>query len=86
MVITRVYHMGGYFIFQPIRNGYCDHLIKTYKVATKWLCCGPKFLKMGDHTKSRCQHQPACFSSAFRVALSGIACLVGMGWGLEVPT
>ena len=34
-------------------------------------------LKMGYHTESRCQYQPASFSSAFK--LSGTACLVGVG-------
>ena len=36
-------------------------------------------LKVGYHTESRCQHQPAIFSSAFK--LSGTACLVGVGVG-----
>ena len=37
---------------------------------------------MGYHTEFRCQHQPACFSSAFK--LSGTACLVGRGLGFGV--
>ena len=39
-------------------------------------------LKVGYHTESMCQYQPASFSSAFK--LSGTACLmvVGVGgWG-----
>ena len=41
-------------------------------------------LKVGYHTEFRCQHQPASFSSAFK--LSGTACLVGwwLGQGLGV--
>ena len=39
----------------------------------------PFNLKVGYHTESRCQHQPASFSSAFK--LSGTACLVGVGFG-----
>ena len=35
------------------------------------------------HTESRCQHQPASFSSAFK--LSGTACLVGWGRGVSSP-
>ena len=43
-------------------------------------------LKGGYHTESRCQYQPASFSSAFK--LNGTACLVGVGvggggWGSE---
>ena len=42
----------------------------------------PFNLKVGYHTESRCQHQPASFSSAFK--LSGTACLMrgggGVGW------
>ena len=37
-------------------------------------------LKVGYHTESRCQYQPASFSSAF--ILSGTACLVGVGVGV----
>ena len=37
-------------------------------------------LKVGYHTESRCQYQPASFSSAFK--LSGTACLVGVGVGV----
>ena len=40
---------------------------------------GLLILKVGYHTESRCQYQPASFSSAFK--LSGIACLVGVGGG-----
>ena len=36
-------------------------------------------LKVGYHTESRCQYQPASFSSAFK--LSGTVCLVGVGGG-----
>ena len=36
-------------------------------------------LKVGYHTESRCQYQPASFSSAFK--LSGTACVVGVGVG-----
>ena len=39
----------------------------------------PCHLKVGYHTESRCQYQPASFSSAFK--LSGTACLVGVGVG-----
>ena len=35
--------------------------------------------QVGYHTESRCQYQPASFSSAFK--LSGTACLVGVGVG-----
>ena len=38
-----------------------------------------KGLKVGYHTESRCQYQPASFSSVFK--LSGTACLVGVGVG-----
>ena len=37
-------------------------------------------LKAGYHKDSRCQYQPASFSSAFK--LSGTACLVGVGLGV----
>ena len=40
------------------------------------------YLKVGYHTESRWQHQPASFSSAFK--LSGTACLVGWGLGVGV--
>ena len=36
-------------------------------------------MKVGYHTESRCQYQPASLSSAFK--LSGTACLVGVGVG-----
>ena len=36
-------------------------------------------LKAGYHTDSRCQYQPASFSSVF--TLSGTACHVGVGDG-----
>ena len=39
--------------------------------------------KVGYHTESRCQNQPASFSSAFK--LNGTACLVGVGYGVCVP-
>ena len=41
-------------------------------------------LKVGYHTESRCQYQPASFSSAFK--LSDTACLVGVGVGVGVPS
>ena len=39
----------------------------------------PSALKVGYHTESKFQHQPASFSSAFK--LSGTACLVRVGVG-----
>ena len=44
----------------------------------------PSALKVGYHTESKFQHQPASFSSAFK--LSGTACLVGEGSGWGVPS
>ena len=47
--------------------------------ALRLLCTFVRPLKVGFHTESRCQYQPASFSSAFK--LSGTACLVGVGGG-----